>query len=570
MNISVNIRTFALYMAACSFAGSSAVCLATTLPNQEQDQGQTNVQTDVRPETQSSGAQSAVQPEVQPMDKMPVYQVNVVSRSTKAVDYRHRGGSTKVDLQGTDLMPSARGDAKVNSKAGRLEINVNLRGIQPANNFGLEYLTYVLWAITPQGRANNLGEVILNDGKSDMRVTTDLQAFGLIVTAEPYFAVTQPSDLVVAQNEIRTDTKGREESINVKFELLPRGLYVSQVEPIADAIYGIDRKAPLELFEARNAVRIARAARAEQYAPSLLAKAEVDLKQAEDYYRRKQGRTPIGTVAREAAQTAEEARLMSLKRQEEERIASEKQAAAAREAQARAEADAQSQRRQQAEADREAAERAKAEADQSKQEAELAAQRAEQERAAAEQAKGEALQQQQALQAENDRTRALAEESERGRQKAEQEKAEMRARLLQQLNAILVTRDTARGLIATMPDVLFETNKYVLKPAARESLAKIAGIMLAYPDLRLEVDGYTDSTGSDEYNQQLSEKRAASVRDYLAQQNTPPASITVMGFGKAQPVASNDTAAGRRQNRRVELVVSGEVIGSAIGSNGSN
>jgi outer membrane protein OmpA-like peptidoglycan-associated protein len=560
MNISVNIRTFALYMAACSLAGSSAVCLATTLPNQEQDQGQTNVQTDVRPETQSSGAQSAVQPEVQPMDKMPVYQVNVVSRSTKAVDYRHRGGSTKVDLQGTDLMPSARGDAKVNSKAGRLEINVNLRGIQPSNNFGLEYLTYVLWAITPQGRANNLGEVILNDGKSDMRVTTDLQAFGLIVTAEPYFAVTQPSDLVVAQNEIRTDTKGREESINVKFELLPRGLYVSQVEPIGDAIYGVDRKAPLDLFEARNAVRIARAAKAQQYAPSLLAKAELDLKQAEDYYRRKQGRTPIGTVAREAAQTAEEARLMSLKRQEEERIAGEKQAAADREAQARAEADAQNQRRQQAEA----------EADRSKQEAELAAQRAEQERAAAEQAKGEALQQQQALQAENDRTRALAEESERGRQKAEQEKAEMRARLLQQLNAILVTRDTARGLIATMPDVLFETNKYVLKSAARESLAKIAGIMLAYPDLRLEVDGYTDSTGSDEYNQQLSEKRAASVRDYLAQQNTPPASITVMGFGKAQPVASNETAAGRRQNRRVELVVSGEVIGSAIGGNGSN
>jgi outer membrane protein OmpA-like peptidoglycan-associated protein len=546
----VHVRTLVLLIATCGFACSFANSSAQEgVAHQDQDQGQSTVQ---------------------PMDKMPVYQVNVVSRATKAVDYRHRGGSTKVDLQGTDLMPSARGEAKVDSKSGRLEINVNLRGMQSPNNFGLEYLTYVLWAITPQGRANNLGEVIVHDGKSDLRVTTDLQAFGLIVTAEPYFAVTQPSDLVVAQNEIRTDTKGREEAINVKFELLPRGLYASQVEPIGDAIYGIDRKAPLDLFEARNAVRIARAAKAEQYAPSLLAKAEQDLKQAEDYYRRKQGRTPIGTVAREAAQTAEEARLMSLKRQEEERIAGEKQAAAAREAQARAEADAESQRRQQAESDREAAERAKAEADRSKQEAELAAQKAEQERAAAEQAKGEAQRQQQALQAENERTRALAEESERGRQKAEQEKAEMRARLLQQLNAILVTRDTARGLIATMPDVLFETNKYVLKPAARESLAKIAGIMLAYPDLRLEVDGYTDSVGSDEYNQQLSEKRAASVRDYLAQQSTPPASITVMGFGKTQPVASNDTAAGRQQNRRVELVVSGEVIGSAIGSEGRN
>ena len=306
----MHVRTLALLIATCGFAGSFANSSAQQgVAHQDQDQGQSTVQ---------------------PMDKMPVYQVNVVSRATKAVDYRHRGGSTKVDLQGTDLMPSARGEAKVDSKSGRLEINVNLRGMQSPNNFGLEYLTYVLWAITPQGRANNLGEVIVHDGKSDLRVTTDLQAFGLIVTAEPYFAVTQPSDLVVAQNEIRTDTKGREEAINVKFELLPRGLYASQVEPIGDAIYGIDRKAPLDLFEARNAVRIARAAKAEQYAPSLLAKAEQDLKQAEDYYRRKQGRTPIGTVAREAAQTAEEARLMSLKRQEEERIAGEKQAAARR------------------------------------------------------------------------------------------------------------------------------------------------------------------------------------------------------------------------------------------------
>jgi len=482
-----------------------------------------------------------------------VFRVNVVSRSTKAVDYRHRGGSTKVDLRSTELMPTASGEAKVESKSGRLEINAKLTGLEPANKFGLEFLTYVLWAITPEGRANNLGEILLSDGKSEIHVTSDLQAFALIVTAEPYFAVTQPSDLVVAENIVRTDTKGREEVINVKYELLPRGLYAAQVEPLRDAVYGIDRKAPLELFEARNAVRIARAAKADQYASSSFAKAEQDLKQAEDYYRRKQGRTPIGTVAREAAQTAEEARVMSLKRQEEERIAKEKEAAADREAQARAETEAETQRRQQAESERAAAEQAKAEAD-----------------LAAEKAKVAALEQQQALQAENERTRSQAEESERGRQKAEQEKAEMRARLLQQLNAILVTRDTARGLIATMPDVLFETGKFSLKPTARESLAKLAGILLAYPDLRLEVDGHTDSVGGDEYNQQLSEKRAASARDYLVQQGLPISSATVVGFGKTQPIASNATAAGRQQNRRVELVVSGEVIGTAIGSHSPN
>ena len=523
----MNVRILALLIASCGFAVGSTRDPAN--PNQPEQQN------------------------VEPMEKTPVFRVNVVSRSTKAVDYRHRGGSTKVDLRGTDLMPRASGEAKVESKSGRLEINTKLTGMEPANKFGLEFLTYVLWAITPEGRANNLGEILLTDGKSEIHVTTDLQAFALIVTAEPYFAVTQPSDLVVAENIVRTDTKGREEAINVKYELLPRGLYAAQVEPLRDAVYGIDRKAPLELFEARNAVRIARAAKADQYASSSFAKAEQDLKQAEDYYRRKQGRTPIGTVAREAAQTAEEARVMSLKRQEEEQVAKEKEAAAAREAQARADADAETQRRQQAESERAAAEKAKAEAD-----------------LATEKAKVAALEQQQALQAENERTRSQAEEAERGRQKAEQEKVEMRARLLQQLNAILVTRDTARGLIATMPDVLFETNKYLLKPTARESLAKVAGILLAYPDLRLEVDGHTDSVGSDAYNQQLSEKRAATVRDYLVQQGIPISVVSAQGFGKAQPVASNATAAGRQQNRRVELVVSGEVIGTAIGNHSPN
>ena len=219
--------------------------------------------------------------QVEPMEKTPVFKAQVVSRTTKAVDYRHRGGSTRVDLKGTELMPQARGEARVESRTGRLEINAKLSGMQPANKFGLEYLTYVLWAVTPEGRANNLGEIILKEGRSEVRVTTDLQAFGLIVTAEPYFAVTQPSDLVVAQNIVRADTKGREEAIDVKYELLPKGLYASSVEPLRDVVYGIDSKAPLDLFQARNAVRIARAAKADQYASSTFAKAEQELQHAE-------------------------------------------------------------------------------------------------------------------------------------------------------------------------------------------------------------------------------------------------------------------------------------------------
>lgn len=543
----MNIKRLAITVAMC---GVAAIAAQSTKSDAQVDQSQ--------------GQQ------VEPMEKPPVFKAQVVSRTTKAVDYRHRGGSTRVDLKGTELMPQARGEARVESRTGRLEINAKLSGMQPANKFGLEYLTYVLWAVTPEGRANNLGEIILKEGTSEVRVTTDLQAFGLIVTAEPYFAVTQPSDLVVAQNIVRADTKGREEAIDVKYELLPKGLYASSVEPLRDVVYGIDSKAPLDIFQARNAVRIARAAKADQYASSTFAKAEQDLKQAEDYYRRKQGRTPIGTVAREAAQTAEEARVMSLKHQEEERVEKEKEAAAGREAQAKAETETETRRREQAETERASAEQAKAEAERSKQESDVAAQKAAQERQEAEAAKAAALAQQQALQAENKQVRSQAEVAEQGRQKAEEEKAQMRARLLQQLNAILVTRDTARGLIATMPDVLFETNRFTLKPGARESMAKLAGILLAYPDLRLEVDGHTDSVGSDAYNQQLSEKRAASVRDYLAQQGIPISSVAVMGFGKTQPIASNATAAGRQQNRRVELVVSGEVIGTKIGGSNSD
>jgi outer membrane protein OmpA-like peptidoglycan-associated protein len=509
--------------------------------------------------------QNDAPPQTESMDQTPVFRTEVVSRTTKAVDYRHRGGSTEVEMAGTDLMPQVRGEAKVDSKTGRLEIKAKVSEMESADKFGLEYLTYVLWAITPEGRASNLAEVILDHGKADIHATTDLQAFGLIITAEPYFAVTQPSDLVVAQNIIRTDTKGREEFINVKYELLPKGLYASQVEPIRDVVYGVDRHAPLELFEARNAVRIARSSKAEQYAASIFAKAQADLQQAEDYYRRKQGRTPIGTVAREAVQTAEEARVMSLKHQEEERAQRERDAAAAREAQANAQAEEEGRRRAQAESDRSSAEQARADADRARQEAELAAQRASQEKQEAQSAQAAALAQQQALQAENEKARALQEEAERGRQRAEADKTAMRARLLQQLNAVLVTRDTARGLISTMPDVLFENARYALRPAARESLAKVAGILLAYPDLRLEVDGHTDSVGSDAYNQDLSEKRAGAVRDYLVQQGIPVSTVTTVGFGKTQPIASNTTAAGRQQNRRVEVVVSGEVIGSQIG-----
>ena len=538
--------------------------------------------------------------QVEHMDKMPIYRVNVVARTTKAINYRHRSGATKIDFQGTALMPRAHGDAKVESKQGYLSVDAHFKNIGPASQFGPEYLTYVLWGITPEGRAKNLGEVVLNGSvDSKLDVTTDLQAFGLIVTAEPYFSVTTPSDVVVMENIVRNDTLGKIEEIDAKYELLPRGQYTMNATPDMRKHAIPDMKRPLEVIEARNAVEIARWAGADKYASDTFQKASALLDDAENYQARKHPeKKPAAMIAREAVQTAEDARLITLKRQEEERLAQERQASADREAASKAQADAEAQRRAEAEQaklqadqarmaaqqaadqagrDRAAAEAAKsaamADADRIRREAEMARASAQaetdrlkaeaaQQRASLEAAREAAEAQRQAAQNDAEKARLAAAEAERLRMQSEQEKAALKEQLRQQLNLVLETRSTARGLIVNMNDVLFDTAKYTLRPAAREKLAKISGILLAHPSLRVDVEGHTDSVGGDEYNQRLSEQRAGSVKDFLTQNGISMNSVTAVGFGKTRPVASNDTSAGRQQNRRVELVVSGEEIGN--------
>src|SRR5579863_1260544 len=480
----------------------------------------------------------------------PVFRVNVYARTAKAVNYRNRGGSTTLDMKGTDLEPDITGRAKVDGKAGRLAIDVELNHMQrPDPKFGGQYLTYVLWAVTPEGRAVNLGEVLPNgDGKSKLTVTTDLQAFGLIITAEPYFSVTHPSDVVVAENEILPGTKGFEEPIDAKFDVLQGKEYTIDVPAEQLPSSQAQPNVPLDLLEARDAVAIAKAAGAEQYAKDSIMKAEDMLQRAEDYYQRKQGRTPIGTAARGATQMAEDARVLTLRRREQEREEAARKAAA--DAQAKAEADA-------------------AAAQQHAQEAQAQSDEDARRRAAAEAAQAQAEQQQAAALAAQQQAQAAAADADRQKQEAIRQKEEMRARLLAQLNQVLQTRDTARGLIVSMPDVLFDFNKYTLKPEARERLAKISGIVLAYPDLKLDIEGFTDSIGSDEYNQELSEKRAEGVRGYLVSSGVKPDSVSATGLGKANPVADNTTAEGRKLNRRVEMIVSGDVIGAEPGTQGS-
>jgi outer membrane protein OmpA-like peptidoglycan-associated protein len=504
---------------------------------------------------------------------MPVFRVTVVSRTIPAINYHHRSGTTHIDFRGTELMAAARGEARVDSQMGATKIDVHVDRLTPANQFGAEYLTYVLWAITPEGRAQNLGELALSGNHSSLLATSSLQVFGLIVTAEPYFAVTQPSDVVVMENFVRNDTTGTIEQVEAKYELLKRGQYVQK----RDAYQPIHQnpKGPLQLAEAENAVEIARLAGADKYAADTFQKATLALKNAEDFMsgpNRNGNGKPVETNAREAAQMAEDARIITYRKMEEEQLANERrmkeeelarQRAAAQQAQASAQV-AESQRAD-ADAQRANADAQRAAAEEAQRQAQAMAAQAAQDKAAADAARAAAQQQQQQAEADADRARQAAAQADAQRQQAEAEKTQMRERLKQQLNAILETRETARGLIVNISDVLFDFNKYMLKPGAREKMAKVSGILLAYPGLKLQLEGHTDSVGSDDYNLKLSQQRADAVRDFLAEQGVGAANITAVGMGKSDPVASNDSAAGRQQNRRVDLVVSGEAIGVQIG-----
>ena len=449
-------------------------------------------------------------------NNVPLYRIQVVGRDIPTINYWHRSGSTKIGFAGTSLLPQGKGEANITSK-GQTLIEAKFEGFVPANSFGVEYLTYVLWAITPQGRPVNLGEVMPGNGKAEMRVTTNLQQFALIITAEPYFAVTTPSDLVVMQNTVKNDkTTGIIDTVNAHFNLLPRGAYVQTAgqHAVLNPVKPND-KSPLQLYEAINAIQIAEATGAAQYTPDILAKAKQELENAQALDSKKSQRKEMITYARGAVQDAEDARVSTLRKIQQEK--EHQQQVATQQAQI--------------EAQQQALKRAQADA-------------------AAAQAEAAAA-----------NARAAQAAAEHSAQQATDQTEQMRERLRSQLSQVLQTQETARGLIVNMSDVLFDTGKYTLKPEAREKLAKVSGILLAYPNLKVQVEGYTDNVGGDQYNLTLSQQRGDAVRAYLVSQGVSPDNISSTGYGMSNPVADNATAAGRAQNRRVQMVVSGSAIG---------
>ena len=572
-------------------------------------------------------------------DRTPAFRVRIISRTVEAVNYQHRGRSTKLDFAGTDLMSSASGEAKVDSKRGSIAIEAEFNNLDRPTSFGTEYLTYVLWAISPEGRPVNLGEVLVGgNSRSKLKVTTNLQAFALIVTAEPYYAVQQPSNVVVLENVVRPDTRGTTEEVHAKYELTERGGYLPtgyKFDPIV-----LNARLPLEFYEARNAMRIAKSEGADQYANESYGHALKLMDNADQYAIDKHHHTKeLIAISREAVQTAEDARLIAVKKMDEARNQEERENSANALANSQAQTDDATRRSERAQADAANAQSdaalAQSESAQTKidmaasqqtsanavaaaqadatlatnnaqqSEADKANLRAQRDSERLASADAQAQTQAQADDANRQRDKAQADQASaqlqaaraqsdsaqarldmaasqassahavseaqedaakanRHAQQADSDKAEMRTRPSTQLNLILQTRDSARGLIVNMSDVLFDTGRYSLKPGAREKLAKVAGILLAYPGINVQVGGYTDNVGGDDMNQALSEHRAGSVRDYLVESGVNSNAVTAQGYGNTQPVATNDNATGRQQNRRVELVVSGDIIGTSI------
>ena len=483
-------------------------------------------------------------------DHQPIYRVTVVSRTLPAINYEHRGGPTMIDFQGTVLLPKAKGSAVVESKRGRVVIDAKFEHMDAPTMYGREYLAYVLWAITPEGRPKNLGELVVDgSNRAKITVTTELQALGLMVTAEPYYAVTTPSDVVVAENVVRPDTIGMVEPVNVKYDLLPRGHYTLVVNggpprpPIEGEKISYDRyEAILEVYEAQNAIQIARSMGADRAAPDTLHKAESLLSEAQDMQARRQDTHMIVSRAREAAQMAEDARTIAAKRHDVEQTQQRQEELEQSRARSRAQVEAEEAR---VLADREAADRS---------------------RVAAERAKVEAMRAQELAHAvvESRPVPPPATPPIEGRAvpiEPDPAQRQARAQMLSRLNAMFATRDTPRGIVVTVPDMMFESGGNRLLPAAKERIGRMAMMITDHPGLTVVVEGYTDDRGSIVQDREVSQLRADMVRESLIASGVNARFVRAMGFGKDRPIVSNALASGQQQNRRVEIVIAGPSIG---------
>jgi outer membrane protein OmpA-like peptidoglycan-associated protein len=464
----------------------------------------------------------------------PSGQVMIARRTTLAIQYPE-GDSTEVNMMGTAIYPRLTGKADVKRKEGRTRIILRMKNLGNPQALGSYYTTYVVWAIAPEGQAERLAELPIKN-EFDYEVTTTFQTFGLIITAEPHSMVKLPSPVIVAENTLRKGTEGNIEASQIEYSGDAGTLYLvsSPNNPALNADYST----PLLVLGARRAVEIAARAGAQQYAEPELRQAEVKLAALEQFWpRERKDEKEFSGLAHDVMRIAEHARTLAVERKEQARLDDERRTARETIAEAQSEAE---RAREAAAAYRDAMDRAERDAAAARQRAEQAQTEAERARANEEVAR---------LEAEQARLKA---------EQAQRERDELQERLFTSITAILDARREARGIIVNLSDVLFDFDKATLKPGAREKLSKLAGILVAYPgNYRIDIEGHTDSVGSDEYNLKLSQERADTVRYYLVQSSIAQERINVVrGFGEVRPVATNDTAEGRQMNRRVEIIIS--------------
>ncbi len=468
------------------------------------------------------------------------------TRTTLAVRYVENKKTT-VNLTGTSAAPRVTGKAEVEYKKNDARIKVKVENLDNPQAFGPFYTTFVVWAVTPEGQTENLIE-LPSGYTAEVQSRTSAQTFGIIITAEPHSAVKFPSLKLVAETTLPKNVTSGVQTTQAEFREDKGTLYeVSD----SDAALKTDYTTPRLVLGARRSLDIARRAGAKEYAADEWQQAQSKLAELEQIWPRNlKNETKFSGMARDVMRLGQVARELATQREYQARIENERQARLRNLEEARAQADS-----AKADAEREklAAERAKAEAEKAKAEADRSARVAEDERVRREQAAREA----EAAKAKAESERVAADSARKQAEDAKRDRDAALQKLYVSLSEILDTKRETRGFIVNLGDVLFDTGRATLKPIAREKLSKLAGILLAYPgELKLEIEGHTDSTGSDELNNRLSQSRAESVRDYLKESGVKEDRIrAVRGFGKTKPIATNDTAAGRQMNRRVEVVI---------------
>ncbi len=471
-----------------------------------------------------------------------LYELRLSGIDVPVFRYTWTEGTIKLAMAGTDLARNANGEVRVRSRVNFNELDLRVKGLPTPQSLGPEYLTYVVWAISTAGIGSNLGELALERGEGRLRAQTELQSFGLLITAEPYYATAIPSDTIVLQNAPAPDEKRTPTQSTVSARMMPRGQYrvgaeSGEVKPIT-----FEPGVPLDIYQARNALAIARRTRMNQFVDTAFQQATDLVGRAEEMYHGGDPRSATAT-AREAVQVVGDGVRISLERQETLRNDLLQRAAADRVRRATNTAE---------DADRRMREalQMQATAEATARDANLQRQRAEEEMRLAIEERRRA--QQDALEA-----RAVA-------QKLVQEQHQLRELLVQRLNQVLETADTERGLVVQLSDILFDPGKFTLKLDTRILLARVAGILSWAPGIQVQVEGHTDNTGDAGRNQLLSEQRAAAVANFLVEQGLPPSNLSSVGYGESRPIEANTTRAGRDRNRRVELVLSGEMIGARI------